>query len=161
MPAEYTLAPEVETIARSLIDSFHFHLKDARIAYTFVDKAQTYSDGRTILGRAKGRTNLDRLLSPNREDFVMIISKDKWENMIEEKKRYLVDHELCHMGIVVNSKGDSRFTLRGHPIEEFPENLGRFQFRLDEIGLLIEHPQSAIQATQTTRAIQAGSEEEE
>ena len=160
MPVEYTLAPEVGVIARSMIESFHTHLREARIAYTFVDKAQSFSDGRTILGRAKGRTNLDRLLSPNREDFVMIISKDKWENMTEEKKRYLVDHELCHMGIVVNTKGESKFALRGHQIEEFPENLGRFQFRLDEIGLLIEHPPSAIKATQTTRAIQAGSEEE-
>ena len=94
--ADYELAKEVETIAQGLVGSFHSHLKEAKISYVFQDKAWTQSDGRTILGKAAGRNKLDKLLSERKEDFVIIIGKDRWEKMSDVEKRALVDHELCH-----------------------------------------------------------------
>jgi len=161
MAVEYEMAPEVETMAKALIEPFHGHLKDANISYVFVDKAQRRSDGRTILGRAKGRNKLDKLLSPKREDFIMIISKDRWELMSDVEKRALVDHELCHMGISISGNGTTKFTLRGHPIEEFPENLGRFEHRRILLGTLIQSPPSPIAINQENRAIEAPAHGEE
>lgn len=164
MSAEYTLSEEVEAIAKQMIEMYHPHLRTAQITYVFVDKAMRKSDGRTILGKAAGRNSLDKLLSPKREDFVMIIAKDKWDRMAEEQRRALVDHELCHMGIKVNAQGKSRFALRGHPIEEFPENLGRFPFREQLIATLVANPPSAVQSglvIEETRSIQVPEVNEE
>lgn len=164
---EYELSPEVEIMAKALVDAYHPHLKDAKVTYVFVDKAQRKGDGRTILGRAKGRNKLDKLLSPKREDFIMIIAKDRWagtENMpgmAEEEKRSLVDHELCHMGISINTQGKSRFALRGHPIEEFPENLGRFEHLRIRLGTLIQDPPSSIKIKQENRQVEVPDSEEE
>jgi hypothetical protein len=163
MSVDYELAPEVETMAKAMIDGFsdHSHLKDAKISYVFQDKAQRKSDGRTILGLAKGRNKLDKLLSPKREDFIMIIANDRWAAMPDVEKRALVDHELCHMGVSINSQGKSKFSLRGHPIEEFPENLGRFEHRRIQLGTLIQSPPSAIAVNQENRQIEAPAHGEE
>ncbi len=163
MGIEYCKAPEVEEIAKSMVEMFHEHLKKANISYVFADKARVLVDGRTILGRAAGRNKLDKLLSERKEDFVIIISKDRWGEQSEEERRALVDHELCHCGIAINSKGESRFVLRGHPIEEFPENLQRFPKRKALIGDLIEHPPSAIAIKQkrNIEVVDENKEEEE
>ncbi len=161
MGVEYELAPEVETMAKVFIEPFHAHLKDANISYVFVDKALRKGDGRTILGQARGRNKLDKLLSPKREDFIMIIAKDRWSVMPDVERRALVDHELCHMGIRIDTQGKSHFALRGHPIEEFPENLGRFEHRRILLGTLIQSPPSAIAINQESRAIEAPAHGEE
>lgn len=154
----YDLAPEVEVIGKVLVEQFHPHLKNAKIAYVFKDKAQRYGDGRTVLGRAGRRSKLDQLLSEKGEDFAIIISKDRWQKMNDSEKKALVDHELCHCGIAIDAQGQSKFALRGHPIEEFPENLGRFEHRRARLGNLIKDPPSAISIKQQTRLIE--SEEE-
>ena len=160
MGVEYTKAPEVEVLANAMIESFHEHLKKANISYVYVDQARHMSDGRTILGQAAKRNKLDKLLSERKEDFVVIISKDRWEKMTEEERRALVDHELCHCGIMVDANGKEKFVLRGHPIEEFPENLKRFEFRRLRLGDLIEHPPSPISAGKPERQIEPATEGE-
>jgi len=160
--AEYEKAPEIEVIGNTLIQAYHSHLKEAKISYVFQDKAAKFSDGRTILGKAAGRSNLDKLLSERKEDFVIIIGKDRWEKMTEVERRALVDHELCHCGIVMDAQGHTKFAMRGHPIEEFPENLARFEHRRQRIGLLIENPPSAIAIKQEApRKIEPATKEEE
>lgn len=140
----YELAPEVETVAKALIEAHHRHLLEAKISYVFKDKAWKTGDSRIILGKAAKRNELDQLLSERREDFVMIVGKDKWEKMTEVEKRCLVDHELCHMGIAMSGDGSTKFIVRSHPIEEFPENLARFEYRRILLGDLIKNPPSPI-----------------
>jgi hypothetical protein len=83
------------------------------------------------------------VLSKAGEDFVIIIGKDKWEKMSDEDRRCLVDHELCHAGVKV-SKGVSEWVLRRHVIEDFPENLARFESRRKRLGELIAEPPNPV-----------------
>lgn len=140
----YTLAPEVEEVAKGLVAANHKHLTDANISYVFRDRSWKTRDGKTILGKARGRNELDKLLSTRREDFIIMIGEDRWEEMTDNEREALVDHELCHCGVMVTNDGSKKFFLRDHPIEAFPENLARYDFMRQEISHLIENPPSAI-----------------
>jgi predicted TIM-barrel fold metal-dependent hydrolase len=141
----YELAPkEVVDLAHAMIEKDHPHLLDANITYLFREEAWKSGDGRTILGKAAKRNEIDRVLSQRQEDFIIILVKPRWDKMNEEERRCLVDHELCHCGVMVTNSGEKKWKLRKHPIEEFPENLARFAFRRDQMGVLIENPPSAV-----------------
>ena len=142
----YELASaEVGEIAQKLIEKDHRHLLEANISYLFRDRGwKTGGDGRTILGKAAKRNEIDKLLSQRKEDFIIIIPKPTWDKMSEDERRCVIDHELCHCGIRLDTGGNKKWMLRKHTIEEFPENLARFSARRDQLGALISDPPSAI-----------------
>jgi len=135
---------EVTSLARGLIGEYHTHLNEANITYLFRDTPFSEGNGRAILGRAAKRDEIDKLLSARREDFVIIIVQPSWDRMTLNEKRCLLDHELCHCAIQINSEAETKWVLRKHVIEEFPENLKRFSFRREQLGGLIENPPSPI-----------------
>ena len=93
----YTMAgTEVTEMARQILEKDHNHLLNANISYLFRDTPWKRGDGRTILGRAARRNEIDKLLSQKREDFIIIVVKPRWDAMSEEERRCLLDHELCH-----------------------------------------------------------------
>ena len=145
----YKLAPEVEEVAKPLIDSYHRHLLEAKVTFVFRDRAWKKGDGRTVLGKAAKRNELDELLSERKEDFVIMIAEEKWNDMDDDHRKSLVDHEICHCGVVVDQAGEKKWIIRDHPIQEFPENLARFEFRRHDISHLIENPTSAVMAKQS------------
>jgi len=142
---EYERSEEVEVIARDLISRFHRHLIDgnARIAYLFREKAWKTTSS-VILGKAAKRNEINKFLSANREDFIIIIAKPEWDKLDSSKKEILVDHELSHCGILVSSSGAQKWIILDHPIEEFPEILARHESKRQELGALIESPPSKI-----------------
>jgi len=141
----YELAnEEVVTMAGSIIEEDHQHLSEATITYLFRERSWKRGDGRTILGRASKRNEIDKILSNRREDFIIILVKPRWDGMSDEERRCLLDHELCHAGVQVTNSGQRKWILRSHPIEEFPENLARFAFRREQMGSLIQNPPSPI-----------------
>jgi len=87
---------EVVEMAGQILEKDHSHLLDANISYLFRDRPWKKGDGRTVLGRASKRNEIDRVLSQKREDFIVIIAKPRWDSMTEEERRCLLDHELCH-----------------------------------------------------------------
>lgn len=136
---------EVMNIASQLIEQHHRHLLNANLSYLFRDRPwKTAGDGRTVLGKAARRNEIDKLLSQRREDFVIIIAKPRWDIMPIEERRCLIDHELCHCGAQVDTSGNRKWILRRHAIEEFPENLARFEPRRQLLGNLIAQPPSAV-----------------
>jgi hypothetical protein len=147
---EYERSPEVEAIARDLLPRFHRHLIDsnARLAYLFRDRAWKTTSQMVILGKAAKRSEIDKVLSANREDFIIIIAKPEWDRLDSARKEILIDHELCHCGILVTNTGVSKFIILDHPIEEFPEILARHESKRQELGALIENPPPKVLATQ-------------
>lgn len=147
---EFERAPEVEDIARNLLPRFYQHLVNgnARIAYLFREKAWKTTSQRVILGKAAKRSEIDKFLSANREDFIIIIAKPEWDRLSSPQKEILVDHELAHCGIIVSSSGVSKWIILDHPIEEFPEILARHESRRLELGALIESPPPKVLASQ-------------
>ncbi|OGM09311.1 hypothetical protein A2Z67_05210 [Candidatus Woesebacteria bacterium RBG_13_36_22] len=148
---EFERAPEVADIARNLLPRFHRHLVDgnARLAYLFRDRAWKTTSQRVILGKASKRSEIDKFLSAEREDFIIIIAKPEWDRLSSPQKEILVDHELCHCGVLITNTGAQKWIILDHPIEEFPEILQRHESKRIELGALIEHPPDKLIVSQT------------
>jgi len=157
---EYEISREVEAVARPLIEANHRHLLTARITFLFRDRAWKTPENRTILGRAAKRNELDKVLSEREEDFIIIIAKPTWERMTDEEKSQVVDHELCHCSVLISNSGVRKWMLRKHPIEDFPENLARYEFRRRQLGDLIANPPSPIVSPAPRRRITVQENEE-
>jgi putative metallopeptidase len=120
---EYQPAPEVEDVARRLIDDYHTHLTSVRIDYVFTTE-QLKEKGKVVWGRAKKVTGLNAWLASEdklrdavepEEFFVMEIHRATWLQLDEKSRRALVDHELCHFWIEETGK----LSILGHDLEEF------------------------------------------
>lgn len=124
--AKFWKAPEVETIARELIDEHHRHLQGKLIRFVFRGKAAPAKGQKVKWGSAEIVSGLKASLAmglpavqvemPTEERFFLVqIAWPIWINLKPEQKTALVDHELCHCG--VNDKGD--LCLWPHDLEEF------------------------------------------
>ena len=140
MPASYEFAEPVKEMAKDLIDRYHQHLKAAKIVYLFRDKAWPSQDGKVILGRARKRSDVDKLLGRENEDFLILIGKDKWTAANEEKRRWIVDHELSHCGALVSNKGVVKWIMKKHDVEEFYNMWQRYEWKREEVKKLVFTP---------------------
>lgn len=124
MPQEYSPAPEVEEIAKELIHHHHTHLAAVRVDFIFASE-EIKQNGKIVWGRAKKITGLNAWLASEPEwrdartpeDFFVIeIVKPTWLQLDEKSKRALVDHELTHCEVDMDT---SKLSLRSHDLEEF------------------------------------------
>lgn len=140
MPKKYTNAPEVEEIARPLINKHHTHLAALRIVYIFVSEASK-SRGKIVWGKAHKISGLNAWLATDEEYreaepcpfFVLEIARPIWTQLKDEARRALVDHELCHFDIE-----DGKLTLRPHDLEEFNEVVRRHGLWRPEVEFFVE-----------------------
>lgn len=139
MTVTYSLAPEVGKIARQLLTKHHdTALFNIRIDYLFRSEAAT-SNGRDVWGKARKVTGLNAFLAtadqaegpidddtPEVEPFFVIeIAYDIWVTLTAKQKVALVDHELSHLKVGVNDKGEIVLSLQGHDVEEFADIVSR------------------------------------
>jgi len=131
MPQEYQPAPEVEEVARDLIHDYHPHLGSVRIIYVFASESLT-EKGKVVWGRAKKVSGLNAwLASENKsrdaatpdEFFVIEIHRATWLQLDEKCKKALVDHELSHCDVDIET---SKLSLRPHDLEEFNSIVRRY-----------------------------------
>lgn len=124
MPQEYQPAPEVEEVARDLIHDYHTHLAAVRIEFVFASEP-IKEKGKSVWGRAKKVTGLNAWLAseievrdanPPKEFFVIEVVKPIWLQLDEKSKKALVDHELEHCEVDIDT---SKLSIRGHDLEEF------------------------------------------
>jgi hypothetical protein len=119
--------PEPYKILREMRDKYHPDLNKARIALAWRKKLKRDQDGHLILGRCVKASDLQRELID--WDFVILLNREVWldDAFTPEKKRALVDHELCHADAARDKDGfpkrDERdrsvWRTRKHDIEEF------------------------------------------
>ena len=102
---------EVVKIAEHVIDLYHEELKEARIGFLFRDEAPV-KDGRITLGAAKKVG--DEVKPYVNYDFLIWVAGDYWPRLDEKQKQALVDHELCHCGLLAGKPA-----MRDHDINEF------------------------------------------
>jgi len=108
-------------MAKELIDEFHPHLKEARIGFIFRDEAPV-SRGNYTLGKATKVSERMKVLIDL--DFVIWIAEDVWEKLDTERRRALIDHELCHCRY---DPADGA-SIRNHDVEEFVDVVERHGF---------------------------------
>jgi len=104
---------------------FHSHLEKARIAIAWRLDVKADRDGRLWLGQLKKASDLDRELKPF--DLVILLNHYAWDHFSQAQRHALVDHELMHAQVVIDSDGelvkDERgrqcYRTRKHDLEEF------------------------------------------
>lgn len=117
-------APEAAEIGRSLLHH-HPHLLPIRIEYIFRDEAQKDGD-HTVWGRAHKVSGWKAMLatedatdSSGCDLFVIELAWDVWRLLSPAQKHALVDHEMCHLGVIVTDEGQHKLVTLRHDVEEF------------------------------------------
>ncbi|WP_050769603.1 putative metallopeptidase [Thermosinus carboxydivorans] len=116
MSAEYFDAPEVEVIAKELIEDHHPNLCQAKIKYLF-RTGDWESKGKTILGKAE-KLN-DKIKHLAGYDFIITINQIMFFAMTPQQRRALVDHELTHCFVDEDDSGNPVYKILPHDVEEF------------------------------------------
>lgn len=112
-------------IMDALIAAHHPHLAEARIAIAWRIGWKVNRDGYVHLGQCKKGSELDRSL--HGYDFVILLNKDSWPTLDPNQAEALIDHELCHAAVSLDSDGETKrdelgrilYRTRRHDIEEF------------------------------------------
>lgn len=134
MAAQYSNAPEVAQVAKDLISQHHPHLslvgadgKGVRIEYYFTDTAPK-SGGKEVIGKARKITSLAAFMAGGDDEasldagdpfFAIVIHRPSWLVMDADRRRALVDHELCHLGVTVDDEDLLKLSIIAHDVEEF------------------------------------------
>jgi hypothetical protein len=129
MATEYMQAGEAAELARGIIDRHHSHLATARVEFVFNKKTDKEgqpqfleSKGKRLLGRAKVVSGLGAYLAREDEDdgdeqfFVIELCWWSWQHMDEGQRLALLDHELCHCEVDLDTAKLKTIT---HDVEEF------------------------------------------
>lgn len=132
-PMDGTHEPEPYRILRTIREAHHPDLAKARIALAWRKKLKRDRDGHLVLGKCVKITDLQREF--HEFDYVILLNREVWldEVFTPEKKRALIDHELCHADAARDKDGfpkrDERdrfvWRTRKHDIEEFRDVVRR------------------------------------
>jgi putative metallopeptidase len=134
MPTEYLTAEAAAKIGQRRIKSDHQSLARQRIEFVFIKKEDkegmpqfVESKGKRILGKAKVISGLNAFLAreedDDREQFgVVEICYHSWRVMKEPAREALIDHELCHFVVDIDTGKLSTIT---HDVEEFNQVIKR------------------------------------
>lgn len=113
---KYIFAEEVKAVAAKLITKYHTHLAEARIAYLF-RKGEWNSKGKTQFGKACKAPEQWAFMSGF--ELLVIINQKVWDYAEQEKREAMVDHELCHIEKDIDAKGNPKWIITTHDVEEF------------------------------------------
>jgi len=133
----YTFADDVEDLALSLINQYHTHLFDAKIAYLFKNGSWK-SKGQIVTGKAMVAPQVWKMIS--NYNLVIIINRTIWTNLENKGKKALLDHELSRFEIPKKDKlGNIKWSLQEHDLKEFSQVIQRH-------GICIGDPKKLMNA---------------
>lgn len=148
MATTYIPAPEVQEMANDLIQQYHQHLleNEVRIEYVFIDSIPKRGS-KEIWGTMRKVSNLAAYLAGSDDDkaasnsdpfFVMTISKPVWDVLTLDKRRALVDHELCHAYSENDEEKGIKLKLEPHDLEEFVEIVKRYGLWREDVKTFVK-----------------------
>lgn len=116
---------EPYAILEDVLENNHAHLKEAKVGIAWRLGWRINTDGHLKLGQCRKRGDLDRELDGF--DFIVLLNKEAWPTLNPKQKRAVIDHELCHAQIVIDSDGQPKKNdrdrlvcrIKGHDTEEF------------------------------------------
>lgn len=137
-PQSWREAPEIETVARQLINDHHSHLAIAEIRFYFFTKEILQGD-KAVWGRARKVAGLNAVLAnhdttEDKQFFVIECWKFIWDAITEKQRRALVDHELEHCWVDENGK----LSLAKHDVEEFTNVIRRHGLWRSDVQLFVD-----------------------
>lgn len=97
-------------------NNWHEHLHSAHICLAWRKALKPDVDGHLVLGRCMKASDLQKELS--RWDFVILLNKEVWNDseFTVEKKRALLDHELCHAAPALDKEFEKKYDQKGRPV---------------------------------------------
>ncbi len=123
MTVEYKeVSSDVLSIATEIIDRFHPQLKDCKIGFVFRSEA-SISGGKLVLGTTGKITEKIKPLLSQELDILIVLAEDEYSRMASDRRRALIDHELCH---VIQNPNTGGWTTRSHDLNEFNEIIERY-----------------------------------
>lgn len=150
--ATFAPADEVKSIANDLIPLYHPHLLDARVDYVFISKTKK-KGSKEVWGEMRKISNLNAYLAGDQNSresgcsdpfFVMTISEPVWNNISNDCRRALVDHELCHAKVEVDEEtGDYKLHIEPHDVEDFTAVIERHGLWTAEVKKLLDAARAA------------------
>ena len=128
----YQVDHGLRDLGHEIIAAHRPHLADLKICYMFRDEAAV-SEGRVVTGMC-ARAD-DRNWTVHGNDMIIEIARDVWnEAPSDDFRRAIMDHELGHVGVRLDSDGSlmvdgktgrAKTFCRKHDIEEFEDVLER------------------------------------
>ena len=106
----------------------------ARIGYLESNKAKK-KNGRLIFGECRKVKDSEKWCNPY--DYEIIIYQPNVADFSEKQLEILLFHELLHIDIGENKKGDEVFRVKSHDVEEF-------MCIINEFGLDWDNPQKTF-----------------
>lgn len=135
-PDCYLPAPEVEALARQVINEHHPHLVGASICFVY-RSGKWITRGRTVTGKALIAPPLWRFLSGC--ELILIISEVIFTSLSEEGKIALIDHELSHFNKPLKTtRGGLIWTIRDHDVREFSDVVKRHNICMSNLPALTD-----------------------
>jgi len=114
---EWELRPDVDAVISYAVERRHQHIERAHIVGVGRPKAAK-RHGKDVWASLKKPSPLERVLyEEERIDYILVVALDVWEELSEDYRRALIDHELSHAGGLDLDRDE--WTLVGHDIEEF------------------------------------------
>ena len=108
-------------------------LADARFNFVFTDA----KPGKTVV-KARLVPKMWKDLGVIDADFLLVINAQLWQEISSEERTASLDHELCHCSAVSNDKGDKKYSIIPHDIEDFHVIYERYGDWQNTINKLIE-----------------------
>ena len=129
--SEYADAPEVQEMAEVVVEEFGLiDASLARIKYLYKIAEKSKFRGKVSLAGAQWK-HLTGF------DYVVVIWKQYWDQATDHKRNALLYHELLHVERTETKKG-TKWVLRDHPVEAFPEEVQQFGAWAPELVQLAE-----------------------
>lgn len=136
----------------AVLKAHHEHLRKVKIALAWNTAWRADVDGRLVLGKCKRASDLDRELSEH--DFVILLNQEAWNELSEDQRLALLDHELSHCQQVLDGTGrqkeDERgrlvWRIRKHDVEEFRDVIARNGCYMSDLADFVK---AALEAKQT------------
>lgn len=128
----FTPVPEyVLNLLNEVREQYHSHLIKAKISVLFRE-ARWKSKGRTVYAKTEAIKPAMRLLTGF--DFQMVINREEFESGSDNKKRAILDQELCRCDYKENqTTGEIIWKTNTPDLEGFVENISRHGFWTDEL----------------------------
>ena len=114
---------ETQKLMLEVKSQHHPGLAEANIDVVFKEAMPT-RNGTTPLGKARRVSGVYKAMVS--ADFLIILNNEEWQKMDDEKRRAVLDHELCHCAPKYDDDGClTGWTMQDHDFEEFEEIVER------------------------------------
>ena len=101
-------------------------IRDSRVKITYLESDMAKKDGRErlVLGEC------EKVAAKNRwaiaSDFTITLFRKNLAGLSEEQVKTVIFHELLHVGIETGEKGEEKYSVRKHDLEDFKEIVDRY-----------------------------------